>query len=150
MPWSSLPRSAWPRRRRRGGRSNSRGPSMFRLRRNLRISVAFAGGGQEEFGVFGQRETECVVSAQRADLQSLDGHFQIIDRAGRRSEVQDVVHGAGNIDVVGDVRSRNAETRVPLEMSDIRVHAGNQIVERENVPSLRVEAIAKMCTQSTS
>jgi hypothetical protein len=58
--------------------------------------------------------------------------------------MQNVVNGAGNVDVVGDIRARNAEARVFLEMSDIRVDSGNQVVEREDVPSLRDQAIAEM------
>jgi hypothetical protein len=34
-------------------------------------------------------------------------------------------------------------------MSDVRFHAGNKVVKRENVPSLRDQAIAEMRAQET-
>ncbi len=104
-------------------------PVCFRLRRNFGIAIAFAGGSEEEFGVFGEREAECVVRAQRSDLKCLNGHFQIIDGAGRGSEVQHVIKRTSNVDVIGDVGARDAKARVLLEMGDIRVHAGNQVIE---------------------
>src|SRR5258706_6786355 len=97
----------------------------FRLRRHFWVTVAFARGSEEEFGVLGESEAECVVSTERTHFQGLNGHFQVIDGAGRRSKVQDVINGSGNIDVIGDVSSRDAEAGMFLKVRYVRVYAGN-------------------------
>ena len=66
-------------------------PVIFLLRMNERIAVAFRSGGEKKRGllVFGQAER--VVRAERADFQRRDRQLEIIDRAGRRGEMKDVI-----------------------------------------------------------
>jgi hypothetical protein len=63
--------------------------------------------------------------------------------------VQNVINRSGNVDIVGDVRSRGAKARVLLKMSDVCIHSGNKVIQRQNVPSLGNQAIAKVRTQET-
>ena len=57
-------------------------PIFFRLRVNQRIAIDLRGRGDEHPRLFRLGKTQTVVGAQRADLQCLDGYFEIVDRTG--------------------------------------------------------------------
>ncbi len=117
-------------------------PVFLVLGRDFRIAVTFAGGSEKKFRIFRQGEAECVVRAESADLQSWNGQLEVVHRTRGRSEVQNVVHRPRHVDVVRDVRARNSELRMFQQMGDIRVCAGDQIVERQDLPSLRQQTVA--------
>ena len=62
------------------------------LRMDERVAVNFRGGGEQEARAFVLGQAERLVRAERADLERLDRQFQIIDRAGGRGEMPDVIH----------------------------------------------------------
>ena len=82
--------------------------------------------------------------AESADLEGLDGELEVVDGASGRSEMEHVVDGAGDVDVIGDVGAEAAEARMLEEMADVGVVAGDEVVERKHVPAFGDEAIAKM------
>ena len=69
-------------------------PVVFGLRVNLRIAVHFAGAGQQEAGPVGLGDAQCHVCTKAANLQRLDGAFDVINRAGRAGEVHHVIDEA--------------------------------------------------------
>ena len=85
-----------------------------------RVAVDLGGRGQEEARALRLGQAERVVRAERADLQGLDRELEVVDRAGRAGEVQDVVDRP--VDVrsdVGDVVLDELEARVAGEVRDV-------------------------------
>ena len=70
---------------------------------HLGIAVDLGGRGQEESRAFGLGQTERIVGAERADLEGLDRELEVVDRAGRRGEVQDAVERPIQRNELGDV-----------------------------------------------
>jgi hypothetical protein len=70
-------------------------PVGFDLRMDEGVAVDLGGGGEQEARALGLGQAEGVVGAQRADLEGLDRQFEVVDGAGGRGEVEDVVQGAG-------------------------------------------------------
>ena len=81
---------------------------------------------------------------ERADLQRLDGKFQVVRRAGGRGEMQHGVHVAGDIDDAGHVLTGEAEARMREQVGDVRFGAGEEIIEAEDVPAPFEEQVAQM------
>src|ERR1700751_3391255 len=119
-------------------------PILLGLRGNFRVAITLAGRSEEEFGLFGKRQTEGIVRAERAHFQGLDRELQVIDWACGRSKMENVVDWTRNLDVIGNVCARGAKTRMFVEMRNIGIDAGHQIIEAQNVPALSDQAIAKM------
>ena len=67
-------------------------PVAFRLRAHVRIAVTFRRGRHQKFRFFRESQAQAVVRAERADLQSLNGKFQVIGRACGRREMQNGVN----------------------------------------------------------
>ena len=78
-------------------------PIALRLRMDQRIAVALRGRGEEEGRLLRLGQAERVVRAVRADLQRRDRVLEVIDRAGRRGEVEDVMHFVRQEDEIRDV-----------------------------------------------
>ena len=66
-------------------------PVIFLLRMHQRIAVALRGRGEEERRLLRLGQPERVVRAERADFQRRDRQLEVIDRAGRRREMEDVI-----------------------------------------------------------
>ena len=64
-------------------------------------------------------QAERLVRAERADLQGLDRQFQIINRAGGRGEMPDVIHRRVQENEFGHVLLDELEIRVAAEMRDV-------------------------------
>jgi len=69
---------------------------------------------------------------------------QIIDRAGRRGEMQDVVHHSVNLQRVGNVVANERETVAAAQTLDVFSIAGNKIVDADDFVTFRQEALTKM------
>ena len=66
-------------------------PVIFLLRMNQRIAIAFAGRSEDERRLLILGQAERVMRPERADFQGRDRQLEIIDRAGRRSEMKDEI-----------------------------------------------------------
>ncbi len=119
-------------------------PVGFGLGMFERIAVAFGGGGEEEFGVFGLGEAEGVVGAERTDLEGLDGELEIIDGAGGRCEMEDVVDAAGEVDELCDVVVDELEVLVAGEMGDVVGIARDEVVDGDDAMAFGEEAVDEM------
>ncbi len=69
-------------------------PVFLVLRVDERIAVDLGGRGEQEAGALLLRQAERLVRAERAHLEGLDRQLEVVDRAGRRGEVQDRVERA--------------------------------------------------------
>ena len=85
---------------------------FFVLRMNLWISVDFTGGGDGDPCPFVLGQSQAIVHPQGTHLQGLNGNFKVIDRRGRRCEVQDVVQFSIQVDVLCNVVVMECEVRV--------------------------------------
>ena len=64
------------------------------LRRNFRIAVTLAGGREKKLSSLGAGEFEGVQSTCRADTHRFDRMFQVVRRAGWRSEMENIADRA--------------------------------------------------------
>ena len=106
-------------------------PVRLRLRVHLRVAVDLARGGEQEACALPLREPERVVRAVRADLERVQRHAQVVDRARERGEVVDEVDGLGDLDVLGDVVVEERE-RVAPKVLDVRERARDEVVDADH------------------
>ncbi len=66
-------------------------PVILLLRMHQRIAVTFGGRRQNEGRLLVLGQAERVVRSEGADLESRNRQLQVIDRAGRRREMEDVI-----------------------------------------------------------
>ena len=90
-------------------------PIFLRLRMHERVAVNFRSGGDEEARFFFLGETERLVRAKRTDLERLNRQFEIINRAGGRGKMPDVIHRAFEKNKFGDVLLNEFEIRIAAE-----------------------------------
>ena len=72
------------------------------------------------------------------------GCVEIIDRAGRAGEMQDVVDRPVDLDRLGDVVLDELEPRVVEERRDVAARAGQQVVDADDLVAVVEESLAKM------
>ena len=60
-----------------------------------------------------------------------------------------VINRPGHVDVIGNIGARDPELRVFHQMRDIRIHAGDEIVQRQHFPVFSKESVAKMRSQKS-
>ena len=92
-------------------------------------------------------EAERLVRAERTDLERLNRQFQIINRAGGRREVPDVIHRLVEKEEFGDVLLDEFEVRVAGQMGNIVHRAGDKIVNADDLVAARQEQIGQVRTQ---
>ena len=114
-----------------------------------RIAVAFRGRGDKKRRALGLGEAERIVGAERADLERLDGQLQIIDGAGGRREVEDDVHLAGDVEVLGDVLLDEAVVRITLQVVEVGRVAGDEVVHADDAESFRQKTVGEMAAQES-
>ena len=78
-------------------------PVGLGLRVHLRVAVDLARRGEQEPRALELREAERVVRAVRADLQRVQRHAHVVDRARERGEVVDEVDGLVDLELLGHV-----------------------------------------------
>jgi len=113
-------------------------PVFFRLRMNERIAVNFRGRGDEEARFFFLGE------AERADLQGLDRQFEIINRAGGRGEMPDIIHRAFEKNKFGHVLLDEFEIRVAAEVRDVVHAASDKIINADDLVAARNEQVGQV------
>src|SRR5208283_1419080 len=86
-------------------------PVALLLRMLQRIAVALRSRGQQELRVVLFRDLQAVEGSRRPDSQRLDAVLEVIDRAGRRSEMKQVVDVAG-IEGLADILRQKFEARL--------------------------------------
>jgi 3-hydroxyacyl-CoA dehydrogenase len=122
-------------------------PVLLRLRVHGRVAVDLAGRRDQDARVLRLGEAEAVVDAERADLQRLDRDLQVVDRRGRRREVQDVVERSWHMDEVADVLVEELELLQREKVLEVPQVAGDEIVHPDHFIAFADEAIAEVRTE---
>ena len=119
-------------------------PVIFRLRMNQRIAIALGGGSEHERRLLRFREAERVMGAERADFQRRDRQLQVIDRAGRRGKMENVIDRLLDQDVARDVVLDVPVILVPAQVRDVRRVPRDEIIDRDDPVPLRQEPVRQM------
>ena len=85
-----------------------------------------------------------LVRAERTDLQRLDRDFQIINRAGGRGEMPDVIHRPIQENKFGDVLLDEFEIRVAAQVRDVVHRARDEIINADDLVPARQQQVAQM------
>ena len=118
-------------------------PVVLRLRMHERIAVHLGRRREEEARALRLGEAERVVRAERADLERLDRQLEIVDRAGRRREVQHAVERTRDVGERRDVVLDELEPLVADQVRDVVRVAGDEVVEADDLVALGEEAVAR-------
>ncbi len=124
-------------------------PVRLGLRVHLRVAVALGRGRQQVAGALLLGEPEAVQGADGSDLHRLDRQTQVVDRRGRRGEVQDVTHRAGDVDVVRHVRPDDSECLPLQKVLHIRGRARDEVVQAQHLKPLVEQPLDQVRTEET-
>src|SRR5207244_11602380 len=95
-------------------------------------------------------QSERVVGAERPHFQRRDRQFEIIDWAGRRREMKNVVDFfVGQENEIGNVVFDEMEILIAGEMADVCSVAGHKIVDRDHAVTFAEKSIDQMRSQKT-
>ena len=119
-------------------------PVVFALRVNLGVAVDLGGAGEQEPRILGLGQPQRIMSAERPDLERRNGVSEVIDRARRTGEMEDVVDLAVDLDRLGDIVLDEPETGVLEQACDVSASAGQQIVHADDLVAVAQETLAEM------
>ena len=122
-------------------------PIAFLLRVHLGIAIDLAGRGLEDLGLHALGEPQHVDRAVDRGLGRLHRVDLILYRRGRAGEIVDFV--ALQIERHGHVVADEIEARMAEQVRDVRLAAGEQIVDAEHVVPLPDQPVAQMRTQKS-
>ena len=114
-----------------------------------RVAVDLGGGCQEELGALCLGQTERVVGAERADLEGLDRHLEVVDGRRWRCKVHDGVDVAGDPDVVGDIGLHEGEPGVAEEVFDVPGVAGDEVVDGDDFVAACEQCVGNVTSQES-
>lgn len=104
-------------------------PIAFRLRVDLRVAVDLTGRGLEDLGLDPFGEAEHVDGAVDRGLGGLHRIMLVVNRRGRAGEIIDFIDL--DIERKGDVVADQLKSGIAQEMADIRLGAGEKIVDAQ-------------------
>src|SRR5262249_13410760 len=108
-----------------------------------------AGGSHQYARLLRLGKTQRIVRTVGAHLQGLDGYLQVIDRAGRRCEMQDIVQRARNMNELGDIVVVKLKLRQREQVLDVAHVARNQVVHADDMESFLDKPVAQVRTEET-
>ena len=111
---------------------------------DLGVSVHLTGGREHITRVVRVGKRERLERPDAIDLERLDWMVQIVARAGRRREVQDQIKVILDGERRRDVLLYESESTISAKMFQIPCHPGEQIVDPDDTPLLRDEAVAEV------
>ena len=118
-------------------------PIALHLWMDFGVSVALRGGCVEISGVVLACEVERDDGSIGADQKSFGAEATVVDGAGGRGEVEDVVDVAG-IEGLRNVVIDKAEARFVLEMGEVCRVAGAQVVDADDDVPLAEQGVGKV------
>ena len=122
-------------------------PVVLLLRVGQRVAIHLAGRGLENARAAAPGEIEHVDGAVHGGLHGLHGVVLVVDRARRAGEVEDAVHLQAQR--LRHIVADELEIRLAQKMGDIRLGAGEQVVEADDIRALGHQAFAKMRTDES-
>ena len=84
------------------------------------------------------------MSAEGTDFQSLDGNLQIIDRAGGRGKMPDIIDRYVEENKFRDVLLDEFEIGIAPQVGDVIDRSSDEIVDRNDLVTARDQQITKM------
>ena len=122
-------------------------PVALGLRMNVWITIHLRGRGLEDTGPDPLGQTEGVDRPHDGCLHRLDGIVLIVRRGCRAGEIIDAVDL--ELERVDHVVTNEFKTVVPLEMLDVGLSTGEEVVETDHFISLFNKTIAEMRTKKS-
>ena len=118
-------------------------PVRLLLRMLLRIAVDLARGGEQEARALELRQPERVVGAVRADLERVQRHPHVVDRACERGEVEDEVDRLGHLEVLHHVVV-DEDKLVVTNVLDVAERARQQVVHADHAKLPREQVVTEV------
>ncbi len=87
--------------------------------------------------------------AERADLERLDRVAEVINRAGGRGEVQNVVNRLVDLKRMGNIVADKREARMAAKMFDVAQRARDEVVHADDIVAVFQETLAQMRADET-
>src|SRR5438046_2664245 len=84
------------------------------------------------------------MGAERADLERRDGVGEVVDRAGRAGEMQDVLDRPIDLDRLGDVVLDKSKRGVADIVCDVAAIAGQEVVHANDFIAVIQESVAEV------
>jgi len=78
------------------------------------------------------RQTERLVRAERSYLQRLNWQFQIVNRAGRRGKMPDIIYRAIEKNKLGDILLNESKVPATCQVRDVVHTARDKIVDGDD------------------
>src|SRR5271154_6537621 len=75
--------------------------------------------------------------------------FQIVRRTGGRGKMEDVAYLSRDVHRIAHVQFHKLKLRVSFKMREVLLRPGDQIIERQNFPTLFEQPVAKMRSKKT-
>ena len=122
---------------------------LLHLRVNFGVAVHFRSTGNQHAGPFHAGQSQQVVGAQRAHLQGLNRNLEVVNRRGRRGEVQNVIQLAGHEHKFAHVGMMELKIFLAKQMLNILERTRNQVVHGDDVVALFQEPVAEVRAQKT-
>ncbi len=111
-----------------------------------RVAVALRCRGLQIACVVTRGNLQRVLHAHRAHAQRLDPQAQILRRAGRRSQIENVIHLA-RIEARANVPLLKPEARMTGEMGEVLQVPRRQIIHAKNGMAFAQQAVGKVRTK---
>ena len=124
-------------------------PIFFRLGVYMRITVYFGSRGYQNSCILLFSKPQKVVGAVCADFERLNGHLQIINRAGGRSKIQDVIEFARHVNELRHIVVIILKVFFGEEVFDVGDVTSEQIIHGDNLVAFRQKAIAEVRADKT-
>src|SRR5256885_12927734 len=81
-------------------------------------------------------DLQCLMRAERADLEGLDRQLEVVDRAGGTGEVEHAVERSLDLDEVGDVVQHELKIALVPQVSDVGRGARDEVVHPHDAMAL--------------
>ena len=122
-------------------------PILFVLGMDLGVAVNLACGRDGDARTLGFGQPQAPVHPERPHLQRLNGDFQVVDRAGRRGKMQDVMQGAAHVDELRHVLMDEAEIRKRQQVVDVAHVPRDEVVHGNDLKPFLHETVAQVRAQ---
>src|SRR5579875_68303 len=110
---------------------------------HLGVAIALRRRGVQKTSMVLACQIKHIDCASRANQQGLDTQPTIVDRAGRRSEVEDVIDPA-RVKRCGNVLLDELEPSFSREMVDVVPVSGREVVDADHMMSFGEEGVTEM------
>ena len=119
-------------------------PVALGLGVDQRVAIYLGGGGEQQACALRLGEAEGFVGAERPDLQRLNRELQVIDGARGAGEVEHALERSRDLDEVRDVVENELKVGVTLEVLEVCLVAGAEIVHADHAVAQGQQSVAQV------